>query len=182
RGVAQPGRALRSGRRGRWFKSSLPDFDSLGTSPTNERDDLDDESQGRDADRALRPLDSGGVVLTGKAPHSKCGGRKPLGVRVPPPPLPMMLSGPSTLPGWRGRVVLGSGAIHTPPPHPGRAPAHAPPGPWSLTSLPAPPRSAPWLATGTRRIRPGGAGSAAAVPPPSSAARSPRCPGGRSPS
>lgn len=29
----------------------------------------------------------GGVVLTGKAPHSKCGGRKPLGVRVPPPPL-----------------------------------------------------------------------------------------------
>src|SRR5690606_2734302 len=29
---------------------------------------------------------SGGVVLIGKAPHSKCGGRKPLGVRVPPPP------------------------------------------------------------------------------------------------
>ena len=26
RGVAQPGRALRSGRRGRWFKSSRPDF------------------------------------------------------------------------------------------------------------------------------------------------------------
>ena len=25
RGVAQPGRALRSGRRGRWFKSSRPD-------------------------------------------------------------------------------------------------------------------------------------------------------------
>ena len=30
----------------------------------------------------------GGVVLTGKAPHSKCGGRKPMGVRVPPPPFP----------------------------------------------------------------------------------------------
>ena len=26
RGVAQPGRALRSGRRGRWFKSSRPDL------------------------------------------------------------------------------------------------------------------------------------------------------------
>ena len=26
RGVAQPGRALGSGPRGRWFKSSLPDF------------------------------------------------------------------------------------------------------------------------------------------------------------
>ena len=29
----------------------------------------------------------GGVVLIGKAPHSKCGVRKHLGVRVPPPPL-----------------------------------------------------------------------------------------------
>ena len=28
RGVAQPGRALRSGRRGRWFKSSRPDSKS----------------------------------------------------------------------------------------------------------------------------------------------------------
>ena len=27
RDVAQPGRALRSGRRGRWFKSSRPDHD-----------------------------------------------------------------------------------------------------------------------------------------------------------
>ncbi len=27
--MAQPGRALRSGRRGRWFKSSRPDFDKL---------------------------------------------------------------------------------------------------------------------------------------------------------
>ena len=30
RGVAQPGRALRSGRRGRWFKSIYPDADFLG--------------------------------------------------------------------------------------------------------------------------------------------------------
>ena len=30
---------------------------------------------------------NGGVVLTGKAPHSKCGVRKHMGVRVPPPPL-----------------------------------------------------------------------------------------------
>ena len=29
----------------------------------------------------------GGLVLTGKAPHSKCGGSNPLGVRVPRPPL-----------------------------------------------------------------------------------------------
>ena len=29
----------------------------------------------------------GGVVLTGKAPHSKCGAGNRLGVRVPPPPL-----------------------------------------------------------------------------------------------
>ena len=29
RAVAQPGSALRSGRRGRWFESSLPDFDEL---------------------------------------------------------------------------------------------------------------------------------------------------------
>ena len=28
-----------------------------------------------------------GVVLIGKAPHSKCGVRKHMGVRVPPPPL-----------------------------------------------------------------------------------------------
>ena len=34
-----------------------------------------------------RPDPIGGVVLTGKAPHSKCGVRKHLGVRVPPPPL-----------------------------------------------------------------------------------------------
>lgn len=35
--------------------------------------------------RSVRPT-PGGVVLTGKAPHSKCGGRKPMGVRIPPPP------------------------------------------------------------------------------------------------
>ena len=55
RGVAQSGRALRSGRRGPRFESGRPDL--------------------------------GGVVLTGKAPHSKCGARKRMGVRVPPPPL-----------------------------------------------------------------------------------------------
>jgi hypothetical protein len=68
RGVAQPGRALRSGRRGRWFKSSLPDWWALT------------------AECPSREVRQGGVALTGKAPHSKCGGRKPMGVRVPPPP------------------------------------------------------------------------------------------------
>ena len=73
RGVAQSGRALRSGRRGPRFKSGRPDFDSRL--------------------RGFRPqADRPGFVrrrsLIGKAPHSKCGGRKPLGVRVPPPPLP----------------------------------------------------------------------------------------------
>jgi hypothetical protein len=37
--------------------------------------------------RANQLPPSGGVALIGKAPHSKCGGRKPMGVRVPPPPL-----------------------------------------------------------------------------------------------
>ena len=50
----------------------------------------------RTARAARRPIphrvprlipDTGGVVLIGKAPHSKCGVRKHLGVRVPPPPL-----------------------------------------------------------------------------------------------
>ena len=35
RGVAQPGRALRSGRRGRWFKSSRPDWTYDDGSPKN---------------------------------------------------------------------------------------------------------------------------------------------------
>jgi hypothetical protein len=81
RGVAQPGRALRSGRRGRWFKSSLPDWKMEaggGVRPRWRR-------LARGEPRPVRPT-PGGVVLTGKAPHSKCGGRKPMGVRIPPPP------------------------------------------------------------------------------------------------
>ena len=90
RGVAQSGRALRSGRRGPRFKSGRPDFDSRW--------------------RGFRPrADRPGFVrrrsLIGKAPHSKCGGRKPLGVRVPPPPLHSGVHSPSPRRAGSGSIV-----------------------------------------------------------------------------
>jgi hypothetical protein len=63
--VAQPGRALASGARGRRFKSGRPDWRASSGGPPS----------------------FGGVVLIGKAPHSKCGAGNRMGVRVPPPPL-----------------------------------------------------------------------------------------------
>src|SRR5688500_5018079 len=60
-----------------------------------------------------------GHIRTGavdQAPHSKCGGRKPLGVRVPPPPLLRCNDlGPATLLGDGAFVVAGVPPFHCPP-------------------------------------------------------------------
>jgi hypothetical protein len=74
REVAQLGSALRSGRRGRGFKSRLPDLESRAQQPRSRSDISAETMSGSDDARAIR----GGLLRTARVDEVTSGNRRTL--------------------------------------------------------------------------------------------------------